>query len=98
MNYRASYQGRLYRVSFEAIVIFVSNLTVETKENSQLLEASRSKESRCQCNFVLREVLHDLLDTFHILGVFLIIRFVPCLNLFFLLVSIETKSVIRPIG
>ena len=43
MNYRARYQGRLYRVSFATIIVSVSNHTVETEEDAQLLETMRGE-------------------------------------------------------
>lgn len=60
---------------------------MEAKQDAQLLEASWSKQSRWQFDFVLVEVQHDPLHTFHILGVFIVISFISLLDLFCLFIS-----------
>jgi hypothetical protein len=40
--------------------------------------------------------LHDLLNTLHILGIFLVICFISLLDLFYLFVSIERKRQVEP--
>lgn len=54
---------------------------MEAEHNSQLLEARRSEHSGCQCNLVLGQVLHDVLNTVHILRELLVVSLVSLLDL-----------------
>lgn len=54
---------------------------MEAEHNAQLLEASRSEQSRWQCNLVLGQVLHNILNTVHILGELLVVSLVSLLDL-----------------
>lgn len=61
---------------------------MEAEHNAQLLEARRSEQSGRQCNLVLGQVLHDVLNTVHILRELLVVSLVSlpdllcfCVNL-----------------
>jgi hypothetical protein len=54
---------------------------VEAEHNTQLLEPRRSEQSGWQRNLVLGQVLHDVLNTVHILGELLVVGLVSLLDL-----------------
>ena len=54
---------------------------MEAEHDAQLLEASRGEQSGWQCNFVLSQVLYDILNTVHILGELLVVGLVSLLDL-----------------
>jgi hypothetical protein len=65
---------------------------MEAEQDTELLEASRSEHTRWQCNLVLGQVLHDLLDTIRVIGEFLVVSLISLLDLFCFLSILQVKS------
>lgn len=55
---------------------------MEAEHNAQLLEARWGERSGRQCNLVLGQVLHDVLNTVHILRELLVVSLVSLPDLF----------------
>lgn len=62
--------------------IWARALTMEAEQDTQLLEARRSEDSRWQCYLVLGQVLHDGLNAFHVLWELLVVGLISLLDLF----------------
>lgn len=90
--YRADYRNHLDCVSFDRVIVRVKALTMEAEHNAQLLEARRSEHSGWQGNLVLGQVLHDILDTIHVLGELLVVCLISLLDLLCFCVNITNKS------